>query len=63
MRSYTRVSLLECEFLTDLYEFELTDFVVIMGMDWLAKYQVQIDYLWRKLTLKGPNGEKVVHRG
>jgi len=28
----------ECEFLTDLYKFELTNFGVILGMDWLAKY-------------------------
>ena len=33
----------ECEFLADLYKFELTDFGVILGMDWLAKYQAQID--------------------
>jgi len=31
-------------------------------MDWLAKYQAQIDCPKRKITLKGPNGEKVVHR-
>ena len=29
----------ECEFLADLYKFELTDFGVMLGMDWLAKYQ------------------------
>jgi len=28
----------ECELLADLYKFELTDFGVILGMDWLAKY-------------------------
>ena len=27
----------EHEFLADLCEFELTDFGVILGMDWLAK--------------------------
>ena len=33
----------EYEFLANLYGFELTDFGVILGMDWLAKHQVQID--------------------
>jgi len=28
----------ECEFRANLYKFELTDFRVILGMDWLAKY-------------------------
>jgi len=27
------------EFLADLYKFELTDFAVILWMNWLAKYQ------------------------
>ena len=53
----------ECELLADLYKFQLTNFVVILGMDWLAKYQAQIDYPKWKVTLKGPNGEKIVHRG
>ena len=52
----------ECEFLADLYKFELTDFRVILGMDWLAKYQAQIDCLKQKVSLKGPNGKKIVHR-
>jgi len=53
----------ECEFLMDLYRFELTDFGIILGMDWLARYQAQIDSSKQKITLKRPNGEKVVHRG
>jgi len=32
-------------------------------MDWLAKYQAQIDCSKRKFSLKGPNGERIVHRG
>jgi len=38
------VKMYECEFLADLYKFELTDFGVILGMDWLARYQAQIDF-------------------
>jgi len=37
------IKIYECEFPVDLYKFELTDFGVILGMDWLAKYQAQID--------------------
>jgi len=29
----------ECEFPADQYKFKLIDFGVILGMDWLAKYQ------------------------
>jgi len=32
------IRMYECEFLADLYRFELTDFRVILGMNWLAKY-------------------------
>ena len=39
------IQMYEHEFLTDLYKFELTNFDVILGMDWLAKYQAQIDCL------------------
>jgi len=38
------IKMYECEFSADLYKFELTDFGVILGMDWLAKYQAQIDF-------------------
>ena len=53
----------ECEFLADLYKFELTDFGIILGIDWLAKYQAEIDCSKQKISLKGPNGERIVHRG
>jgi len=38
-----RLRMYECAFLTDLYRFELTDFGLILGMDWLTKHQAQID--------------------
>ena len=53
----------EYEFMADLYGFDQTDFGVILGMDWLAKHQAQVDRPTRKITLKGLNGEKVVHMG
>jgi len=42
------IRMYECEFLADLYRFELTDFGVILGIDWLAKYHAQIDCLDKK---------------
>jgi len=32
-------------------------------MDWLAKYQAQINYTKQRITLRGPNKEKIVHKG
>ena len=37
------IRIYEHEFLADLYMFELIDFGAILGTDWLAKYQAQID--------------------
>jgi len=57
------IQMYEHEFLEDLYKFELTDFGAILGMDWLAKYQTQINCPKQRITVKGPNGEKIVHKG
>ena len=57
------IQMYEHEFMADLYKFELTDFSVILGMDWLAKYQARIDYPKQRIILRGTNEEKVVHRG
>ena len=51
------IRIYECEFLIDLYRFELTDFGAILGMDWLAKHQGEINCPIRKITIKEPNGE------
>jgi len=37
------VKMYECEFPANLCKFKLTDFGIILGIDWLAKYQAQID--------------------
>jgi len=34
-----------------------------LGIDWLFKHQAQIDFLKQKITLRGPKGEKILHRG
>ena len=48
--------------LADLYRFKLTEFDIILGMDWLSKHQAQIDCLKQNIILRGPKGEKIVHR-
>ena len=57
------IRMYEHEFLANLYRFDLTNFGVIVGMDWLARYQTQIDCPKQRITLKEPNGKKVVHKG
>ena len=32
-------------------------------MDWLSKHHAHMDYLRRKVTLMGPRGEGIVHKG
>jgi len=57
------IRMYEHGFLVHLYKFELTNFGVILGIDRLAKHQAQIDRPRRKITLRGPNREKVVYKG
>ena len=37
------IQMYEHVFLVDLYNFELTDFCVILRMDWLVKYKAQVN--------------------
>ena len=50
-------------FPSTLLRFPLTEFDVILGMDWLAKYDARFLCRDQKILLKGPNGAKVTHRG
>jgi len=52
----------ECELLADLYKFELTD-LGYFGDGLVGQVPAQIDCSKQKVSLKGPNGEKIVHRG
>jgi len=36
---------------------------MILDMDWLSKHHAHIHRLKQKITLTGPKGERVVHRG
>ncbi|XP_074277435.1 uncharacterized protein LOC141601072 [Silene latifolia] len=53
----------EVDFLTNLFEYPLENFEVILGMDWLQKNQAKIDCHQKKVSLKGPKGARVSYRG
>ncbi|XP_074291482.1 uncharacterized protein LOC141618283 [Silene latifolia] len=53
----------EVVFITNLIEFVLRGFEVILGMDWLGKYKAFIDCHQKKVTLSGPEGVKVSYKG
>ncbi|XP_010694799.2 uncharacterized protein LOC104907555 [Beta vulgaris subsp. vulgaris] len=47
------------EFLVDLVEFELSEFDVILGMNWLTKYEADINCVKHSVTLKAPYGRRL----
>ncbi|XP_021740072.1 uncharacterized protein LOC110706458 [Chenopodium quinoa] len=56
------ISISGVEFLAYLIEFDLNDFDVILGMDWLGKYEAKIDCAAEKVTLTSPSKTKVVYK-
>ncbi|XP_021758488.1 uncharacterized protein LOC110723439 [Chenopodium quinoa] len=56
------ISISRVEFLADLIEFNMNDFDVILGMDWLGKYEAKIDCAAEKVTLTSPSKTKVVYK-
>jgi hypothetical protein len=42
----------------NLVVFQMLGFDIILGMDWLSKYYVNIDYRKRKIVFRPPNGEE-----
>ena len=46
-----------------LAKIEMQGFDVILGIDWLAKYQVTIDYKRKVVSLTTTEGEKFEHKG
>ncbi|XP_074300181.1 uncharacterized protein LOC141631404 [Silene latifolia] len=50
-------------FHSDLMEFPLGGFEVILGMDWLGKYKAFIDCYQKKISLRGPKGVRVTYKG
>ena len=53
----------EYEFLGDLIELSFREFDVILGMDWLSRHQVVVDFKMKRMTLRTPSGEEVTFIG
>ena len=49
----------EYEFSRDLIELSFRVFDVILGMDWLSRHQVVVDYRMKRVILRTPSGEEV----
>ena len=49
----------EYEFPGDLIELLFREFDVILGMDWLSRHQVVVDFRMKIVTLRTPNGKEV----
>ena len=49
----------EYEFPGNLIELSFREFDVILGMDWLSRHQVVVDYRMKRVTLRTPSGEEV----
>ena len=53
----------EYEFPGDLFELSFREFNVILGMDWLSRHQVVVDYRMKRVTLRTQSGEEVTFIG
>ena len=51
------------EFPRDLLELSFREFDVILGMDWLSRHQVVVDYRMKRVTLRTPSDEEVTFIG
>ncbi|XP_074327424.1 uncharacterized protein LOC141665346 [Apium graveolens] len=50
-------------FTANLIPFQLGEFDVILGMDWLASFSTQIDCKDKRVVLSLPQGKKVIFKG
>ena len=57
------IKIREYEFLGDLIELSFREFDVILGMDWLSRHQVVVDFRMKRVTLRTPSGEEVTFMG
>ena len=60
---YCPIRIQEYEFPGDLIELSFKEFDVILGMDWLSRHQVVVDYRMKRVTLRTPSGEEVTFIG
>ena len=52
----------ETELPVKLIEFNLKDFDLVLGMDWLRKYQAKINCAKQRITFRGPKGNKLTYQ-
>ncbi|XP_056695154.1 uncharacterized protein [Spinacia oleracea] len=57
------VNILGTELLADLKEFPMSEFGVILGVDWLSKYHATIHCSDQKVTLRSPKGNQISYSG
>ncbi|XP_074323932.1 uncharacterized protein LOC141660849 [Apium graveolens] len=50
-------------FVVDLILFKLGKFDVILGMDWLTRYDAQINFRIKRVSLKSPDNKSIILRG
>ncbi|XP_074327858.1 uncharacterized protein LOC141665777 [Apium graveolens] len=62
-RSFISESFVGYSFLASLIPFQLGEFDVILGMDWLEEHGAQIDCKKKKVILKSLQGKKVEFKG
>ena len=53
----------EYEFSRDLIELSFREFDMILGMDWLSRHQVVVDYRMKRVTLRTSSGKEVTFIG
>ena len=54
------ISLDESEFIIDLIVLRMSDFDVILGMDWLSSYHVSIDCFTKTVSLRAFDGSELI---
>ena len=57
------IKIREYEFLRYLIELSFREFDVILGMDWLSRHQVVVDYRMKRVTFRTPIGKEVTFIG
>lgn len=57
-----KIEIGQATFISDLTEFPLGDFEIILGMDWLNKNKARIDCWQKKVSLSRPKGVRVSYK-